>query len=162
MCLLFLQIASGWEKFDTTLKMLLPVPSLFFMENEGVYPVLFFIPRSSSVPVMWNQPSDACLKTSITTLKFLACVPWAQLHRHAERSTWARCTLVSHPSQDGRALFQTSISIFSQENLKLSCGHLYKLQVRKICDSQYHSVMVMWVILIPLVCCDNPDCHHAI
>lgn len=156
------EIAFGWEKFDTTLKMLLPVPYLFFMEKEDVYPVLFFITRSPSVPVMWDQPSDGCLKTSITTLKFLSHVPWAQIHRHAARSTWACCTLVSHPSQNGRALLRTSISIFSQKKLKLSCGHLYMLHVMKVCDSQYHSVMMMWVILLLLVCCDNPECHHNI
>lgn len=155
------EIAFGWEKFDATLKMLLSVPSLFFMEKGDVYSVLFFVLSFPSVPVMWDQPSDGCLKTAITTLKFLACVPWAQAHMHAERSTWACCTLVSHPSQGGRALLQTSGPIFSQENLKVSCGHLYKMQVwRSMTPSLVQWWWYEWSWY--LVYCDNPDCHHAI
>lgn len=142
--------------------MFLSAPSLFFMEKEDVYPAPFLIPSSPSVHVVWDQPSDGRLKTSITTLKVLACVPWAQIHMHAERRMWEYCTRVSHPSHDGRALLWTSTPIFSQENLKLSCGHLYKLQVMKVCDSQYGSVMAKWVILLPLAYCGNPDCCHTI
>lgn len=55
--------------------MFLSAPSLFFMEKEDVYPAPFLILSSLSVHVVWDQPSDGRLKTSITTLKVLACVP---------------------------------------------------------------------------------------
>lgn len=76
-------IAFGWEKFNTPLKM--SVPSFFFMEKGDVYPAAFFIPSSPSVLLMWDQLSDGCLKTSIATLEVLVCVPWAQIPMHAER-----------------------------------------------------------------------------
>lgn len=57
----------------------------FFMEKGDVYPAPFFIPSSPSVLLMWDQLSDGCLKTSITTLEVLVCVPWAQIPMHAER-----------------------------------------------------------------------------
>lgn len=52
------------------------------------------------------------------------CCPWAQIQTYTVRRLWARCTHVSCSSPDGRTLLQKSIPIFSQENLKLSCGHL--------------------------------------
>lgn len=77
------EIAFGWENFDVTLKMLLSAPSLFFMEKEDVYPSPFLIPSSPAVCTAWDQPSDGCLKTSITKLKTLACV----VHEHRSRCT---------------------------------------------------------------------------
>lgn len=116
-------------------------------------PLVFMLCGTNLLMDVWKHPSQHW--------KF-----WPVFHEHRstcmQRRMWACCTSVSHPSHDGRALLWTSTPIFSQENLKLSCGHLYKLQVMKVCDSQYGSVMAKWVILLPLVYCGNPDCCHTI
>lgn len=119
------EIAFGWENFDVTFKMLLSTPSLFFMEKEDVYPAPFLIPSSPGVHVTWDQPSDGCLKTSVTKLKTLVCV----VHEHRSRCTqWgdyerAAPMCLVHPMMAGpssKSLFPFSV----RKNLKLSCGHL--------------------------------------
>lgn len=59
-------------------------PSLFFMEKKDVYPAPFLIPSSPGVHVMCDQPSDGCLKTSITKLKTLGCIAHERRYRCME------------------------------------------------------------------------------
>lgn len=148
-------IAFGWEKFDATLKMLLSVPSLFFVEKEDVYPAPFLIPSSprflscgtSILMDVCKHPSQHWKFWPVFYEHRSTCMQWGA-HEHA-----APMCLI-HPRMAGP-----------------SFEHPYTFSLRKTLG---------WVVAISTSCrwqrsvitskiqwrwqdssCDNPDCHHS-
>ena len=150
------QIYFGWGNFDITLKTFLSASSSFFMEKEDVHPSTFLIPSSPAVHVVWDQPSDGCLKTSITKLKTLACV----VHEHRSRCTqWAGYEHAAHMCLVHSMMAGPS-SKHSQESLKLSCGRFTNCRWWRAVTASiaewwhYEWSRYLWY-------CDNPDYRHA-
>lgn len=91
------------------------------------FPEPFLIPSSPGVCITWNQTSDGWVKTSTTNWKWPMLHPWTEIQIHIVRRGQARCTHVSHPSQDGETFPRRSFPIVSHVNLpggdhKMSCG----------------------------------------